>query len=140
MKAEITFIEELRESDRMKQPNECVHRAIREMIERMKGDIAKTQSVAHPEQIRVAGIYDVTADNLARACERCYGKKQEGCDAPTDMKKENVTMDTFILLKQLREDGLIGEEYAEDLFNSLLQMVSPDLKTTVEADRARGLI
>jgi len=125
---------------RVKQPNECVHRAICEMIERMKEDISKTQSVAHPEQIVVAEIYYVAADNLAHACKKCYGQKQDGCAAPDILKKENVTMDTFILLKQLREDTLISEEYAEGLFQALLKMSSPELKETAEADRARGLI
>ena len=123
----------------MKQENECVHKAIYDMIELMKHDIAKTQSVAHPEQISVAGIYYVTAENLAHACRNCYGKKQDACTAPDQLQKENVTMDTFILLKQLREDRLISEEYAEDLFQALLKM-KPELKETVEADRAKGLI
>ena len=124
----------------MKQPTECVHKAIYEMIERMKEEISKTQSIAHPEQIVVAEIYYVAADNLTHACKKCYGGKQDGCGAPDQLKKENVTMDTFILLKQLREDELIGEGYAEDLFQSLLKMSSPELKQTAEADRANGLI
>jgi len=125
---------------KMKQPNECVHRAIYEMIQRMKEEIAKTQSVTHPEQIVVAEIYYVAADNLAHACKKCYGGKQDGCGASDVLKKENITMDTFILLKQLREDELINEEYAQDLFQALLKMSSPGLKQTAEADRARGLI
>lgn len=123
----------------MRQQSECVHKAIHEMIEKMKEEIAKTQSVTHPEQIRVAEIYYVAADNMAHACRRCYGGKPGGCAAPDALRKENVTMDTFILLKQLREDGLISEEYAEDLFQTLLKM-NPSIKETVEADRAKGLI
>ena len=123
----------------MKRPNECVHKAIYDMIEQMKQEIAKTQTITHPEQIRVAQIYYVTADNLAHACKKCYEKKQDNCVAPDELQKENITMDTFILLKQLREDGLISEEYAEDLFQTLLKM-KPELKETVEADRSRGLI
>jgi len=123
----------------MKQANECVHKAIYDMIEQMKQEIAKTQTIAHPEQIRVAQIYYVTADNLAHACKKCYGKKQDKCSAPDELQRENITMDTFILLKQLRDDKIISEEYAEDLFQTLLKM-NPELKETVEADRAKGLI
>jgi len=123
----------------MRQQNECIHKAIYEMIERMKEEIAKTQTITHPEQIRVAEIYYVAADNMAHACKKCFGGKQDGCAAPDALRKESVTMDTFILLKQLREDGLISEEYAEDLFKALLDM-NTAIKATVEADRAKGLI
>jgi hypothetical protein len=88
----------------------------------------------------VAEIYYVAADNLAHACKKFYGQKQDGCAAPDELKKENVTMDTFILLKQLREDELISEEYAQDLFQALLKMSSPELKQTAESDRSKGLI
>jgi len=123
----------------MKQQNECVHKAIYEMIDRMKEEIAKTQSITHPEQIRVAEIYYIVADNLAHACRNCYGGKQNGCAAPDALKKENITMDTFILLKQLRDDGLISEEYAEDIFQTLLKM-KPEMKEQVEKERSTGMI
>jgi len=123
----------------MKQQNECVHKAIYDMIDRMKQEIAKTQSVTHPEQIRVAEIYYIVADNLAHACRNCYGGKQDGCGAPDALKKENVTMDTFILLKQLRDDNLVSEEYYEDLFQSLVKM-KPEMKQQVEKERSTGMI
>jgi len=123
----------------MRQQNECIHRAIYEMIERMKQEIAKTQSVTHPEQIRVAQIYYIVADNLAHACRNCFGGKQEGCAAPDELEKESITMDTFILLKQLRDDKLISEEYAEDLFQTLVKM-KPEMKEIVEKERSTGMI
>ena len=115
---------------------ECVLRTVKELIERMKVEIAKTQNVGYPEQIRVAEIYHITARTLCEACKRKFGLR-EGCK-PEEGKKE-VSLDTFILLRQLREDGLISESYYNSLFESLLEM-KPELKEKVLEDHKRGLI
>lgn len=118
---------------------ECVYQAIQEMIKRMKEDIAKTQNVQYSEQIVVAEIYNVVANNLAEACRVFHKGKKQDCAAPDKLKNAEITLDTFILLKQLREDNAISEEYADQLFESLLK-INPAIKDQVEKDRASGLI
>jgi len=118
---------------------ECVYQAIMDMIERMKQDIAKSQTILYPEQIKVAEIYYIVAKSLAKACENAFGKRMEHCRAPKNLGNVNVTLDSFILLKQLREDKLISEEYAEKIFNALLEM-NPELREKVLKDKARGLL
>jgi RNAse (barnase) inhibitor barstar len=117
---------------------ECAYQAIMSMIEEMKKDIAKTQKILYPEQIKVAEIYYVVAKTLAKACRKAFGKKLSHCTAPDNLKA-NVTLDCFILLKQLREDKFISEEYAEKIFNALLEM-KPELREKVLEDRAKGLL
>jgi len=118
---------------------ECIYQAIMDMIEKMKEDIAKTQSILYPEQIRVAEIYYVVAKSLAKACEKAFGKRVDHCKAPANLENVDVTLDSFILLKQLREDKLISEEYAEKIFNALLKM-KPELREKVLKDKASGLL
>jgi hypothetical protein len=118
---------------------ECVYKAVQEMIKRMKEEIAKTQNVQYSEQIVVAEIYNIVANNLAEACRVFNKGKKENCTAPDKLKKTEITLDTFILLKQLKEDKMISEEYSEQLFETLLK-INPAIKEQVEKDRAVGLI
>jgi hypothetical protein len=118
---------------------ECIYKAVQDMVKRMKEEIARTQNVQYSEQIVVAEIYNVVANNLAEACRVLNKGKKENCTSPDKLKKAEVNLDTFILLKQLREDKLISEEYAEQLFQTLLR-INPTIKEQVEKDRAIGLI
>jgi len=118
---------------------ECVYKAVQDMVKRMKEEVARTQNVQYSEQIVVAEIYNVTANNLAEACRVFHKGKKENCSAPDKLKKAEITLDTFILLKQLREDKAISEEYAEQLFETLLK-INPAIKEQVEKDRSIGLI
>jgi len=117
---------------------ECVFEAVQKMINEMKEQVAKTQNIQYPEQIRVAEIYNVVARNLAVACKKQYGKI-DNCKAPADVKNDEITMDTFIMLTQLKQDGLISEEYFEDLFEGLIKM-KPELESQVRSDREKGLL
>ena len=117
---------------------ECVFQAVQKMIEEMKQQVIKAQNIQYPEQVRVADIYNVVANNLAVACRKKYGKI-DNCKAPEDVKNVEITMDTFILLSQLKQDGLISEEYYEDLFESLVKM-KPELESRVRADKEKGLV
>jgi transposase len=103
-----------------------------DMIERMKQEIAKTQNIIYPEQIRVAKIYYLVANALAKACRKSCGK-QKHCKAPSSLKRVKITLDAFILLKQLRDENLISEAYAKKIFNSLLKL-KPELKERVSKD------
>jgi hypothetical protein len=118
---------------------ECAYKAILDMIEKMKEEISKKQNIPYPEQIRVAKIYYVVADTLAEACKIFHGKRQEHCSAKEIDKKFDVSMDTFILLSRLKEDGFISEEYANKLFEGLIKM-KPELEAKVRQDREIGLI
>jgi len=117
---------------------ECAFRAVQEMMQRMKEEIVKTQNISYPEQITVAEIYNVVARIFGEACKRQLGER-EGCTAEPMKEGEEVTMDAFILLKQLREDNLISEEYYEQIFEGLIKM-KPQLEEQVRQDRAKGLI
>ncbi|MEM5773100.1 MAG: hypothetical protein QXL86_02630 [Candidatus Aenigmatarchaeota archaeon] len=117
---------------------DCALKAVREMIEKMKEEIAKVQKIPYPEQIVVAEIYNVVARILCEACKR-QNLKKESC-RPEGMKKEDeLTMDAYILLKQLKDDGLISEDYYEKLFEGLIK-IKPELEEQVREDRAKGLI
>ncbi len=118
---------------------ECVFKAIKDMIQRMKEDIAKTQNIAYPEQIVVASIYNITASSLAEACRKCFRIDLENCEEASEHREANVSMDTFILLKTLEEEKLISSEYKEKIFEMLLKM-KPELREKVEKDREMGLI
>lgn len=118
---------------------ECVFKAIKNMIQRMKEDIAKTQNIAYPEQIVVAEIYKITASTLAEACRKCFGINLENCEEVEEHREPDITIDTFILLKTLEEENLISSEYKEKIFEMLLKM-KPELKKRVEKDREIGLI
>ncbi len=117
---------------------DCAFQAIEEMIKKMKEEVMSRQNISYPEQITVAGIYDVIAENLAEACRRQFGKLGH-CACNKDKLNSDVTMDTFILLKTLREDNLISQQYADALFNELVVM-KPELKEVVQKDRERGLV
>jgi hypothetical protein len=118
---------------------ECVYKSIQEMIERMKQEIARTQNVQYSEQIVVAEIYNIVANNLAEACRVLNKGKKENCSAPEKFKKSEITLDTFILLKQITEEKMISEEYSAQLFETLLKL-NPAIKDQVERDRASGLV
>jgi hypothetical protein len=117
---------------------ECVYRAIEGMLKKMKEDIAKTQSIAHPEQIVVAKMYNIVAAQLAEACRKKFGIPLKNCIPGIAEHNEKVSMDTFILLSTLK-DGIITEEYEKELFEMLKKM-NPDLKQQVESDREKGLL
>ena len=114
-------------------------KAIKQMVERMKKEVAERQNIAYPEQIVVADIYNITASTLAEACRRIFKVKLEDCEESEAHRKSEVSLDTFILLKTLAEEGLISEDYKEKLFEMLLKM-KPSLKKKVEADRKLGLL
>jgi hypothetical protein len=116
---------------------ECVYQAIMDMIEKMKKEIARRQNILYPEQIKVAEIYYVIAKTLAKACSKAFKGRCNSCKAPEG--KIDITLDCFILLKQLREDKLISEEYAEKIFNALLEM-KPELREKILEDKAKGLL
>ena len=119
--------------------SECAFRAVQELIERMKQEVVERQNVTYPEQIVVADIYTVTARTLAEACRATFGKK-EGCDYTDEKKsKVEVSMDTFILLKQLKEDNLISEEYYNGLFEGLIKL-NPEIEKQAREDRSKGII
>jgi hypothetical protein len=118
---------------------ECVFRAIDEMVRKMKGDIAEKQHIQYPEQIVVAGIYDLTASTLAEACRRS-SKTEIGCCLEKDKRLDvKASIDTFILLRQLKDEDLVSAECEEMLFKSLLEM-NPSLKEQVEKDRELGIL
>jgi hypothetical protein len=116
---------------------ECIFKSIENMMSKMKEEVAAKQSIAHPEQIAVAGIYYVVANTLAEACRRMNSEKFEGCAAKE--KNFDVSMDTFILLSRLKEDGHITEQYAGELFEALIKM-KPELEEKIREDRSKGLI
>lgn len=116
---------------------ECIFKSIENMIKKMKEEVAAKQSIAHPEQIAVAEIYYVVANTLAEACMRMNKEELEGCVAKE--KKADVSMDTFILLSRLKEDGLVSEQYAEELFEALIKM-KPELEEKIREDKSKGLI
>jgi hypothetical protein len=118
---------------------ECVYKSIQEMIERMKQEIAKTQNVQYSEQIVVAEIYNIVANNLAEACRVFNKGKKEDCAAPDKLKKSEITLDAFILLKQITDEKMISEEYSQQLFDALLKL-NPAIKEQVERDRSSGII
>ena len=107
------------------------------MINEMKGHIAKTQNIQYPEQLTVAKIYYIAGNCLAEACKQKFGKCELDC--PKEFNKDDISMDTFIMLSRLKEDGFISQEYADSLFESLLR-IRPDLKFLVEKDKELGLL
>lgn len=116
---------------------ECVFKAIEEMIAKMREDIAKKQNIAYTEQIVVAEIYNVTASTLAEACRKKFDVEPSNCIDKEH--KSQVSMDTFILLKTIKDDGLISEEYKNDLFDMLLKM-GPELEERVKKDKESGIL
>lgn len=117
----------------------CIYKAIENMIEGMKKEVAEKQNIQYPEQLTVAEIYFVVASTLAEACRKKFSVQLKNCVEAEKHKKVEVNMDVFILLKQLKEDGLVAEDLYNDLFAVLVEM-KPELKQQVEADQARGII
>jgi len=117
---------------------ECVFKAVKRTIQKMKEDIAKRQKIQYPEQIVVAKIYDIVASQLAVACRESFQIKVEDC-IDNNSSQHPITMDTFLLLKQLADDNLITGEYKNILFNTLVK-INPKLKQQTEKDRELGLL
>ncbi|MEM5869587.1 MAG: hypothetical protein QXR09_00230 [Candidatus Aenigmatarchaeota archaeon] len=117
---------------------DCALKAVKETIEKMKEEIARTQQIPYPEQIVVAEIYNVVARVLCEACRKEEMKK-ENCKPEEMKKRDEVNLDAFILLKQLKDDRLISEEYYEKLFEGLIK-IKPELEKQAREDKARGLI
>ena len=115
----------------------CALKAVQEMINKMKEEIARIQNIPYPEQIVVAEIYNVVARILCEACKRQIGVKN--CKPEVMKKSDELTMDAFILLKQLKDDGLISEEYYEQLFEGLVK-IKPELEEKLREDKAKGII
>lgn len=116
---------------------ECVHKAMKKMINEMKEQITKTQNIQYPEQLTVAKIYYIAGNCLAEACRQKFGKCELDC--PKEFNKDDISRDTFIMLSRLKEDGFIPQEYADALFESLLR-IRTDLKFLVEKDKEVGLL
>ncbi len=119
--------------------DECIYAVIQTMVNKMKEEVAQRQSISYGEQIVVAKIYDVTAAILAEACRRSLGVEKKNCEPSKQFKLKNLTMDTFILLNQLKDDGLITEKYKKTIFDALVKL-KPEIKKQVEEDRNKGLI
>ncbi len=118
---------------------ECVYQSVQDMVNKMKEDIAKKQSISYPEQIVVAKIYDVTAAILSEACRANFAIDRNSCEPSKQFRSEFLTIDTFILLNQMKEDGIIKEEYAQILFETLKKL-KPDIARLVDEDRTKGLV
>jgi len=116
---------------------ECIFKSVESMINKMREEVATKQNIMHPEQIRVAEIYYHTANTLSEACRRMSSKKLDEC--VNQEKKFDVSMDTFILLSRMKEDGIISENYFEELFESLVKM-KPELERKIREDKEKGLI
>jgi len=117
----------------------CVYKSVEKLVDQMKKEIIDRQNIQYPEQLTVAEIYNIVASTLAEACRRKIRVKLGDCLESDKHKQPEVTMDTFILLKQMQEDGYITEEMQGELFAELVEM-KPELKQKVEEDHARGMI
>jgi hypothetical protein len=117
----------------------CVYKSVEKLVDQMKKEIIERQNIRYPEQLTVAEIYNIVASTLAEACRRKNSLKLNDCVEADKNKKPDVTMDTFILLKQMQEDGYITEEMQAELFATLIEM-KPELKQKLEEDHAKGLI
>lgn len=116
----------------------CIYKAIAGMVNKMKEEVAQRQNLPFDEQIVVAKIYDLNAAVLAEACRRKFGVKRADCEPSNEFKKKDLSLDTFILLNQLKEEGLITEDHKKVIFEALIE-VNPDIKELIEKDRS-GLI
>lgn len=117
---------------------ECVYKAVEKMVGDMKSEIAKKQNIPYSDQLMVAKIYDLNAAVLSEACRRTNKVDKKDCDASRQFNKKNLSMDTFIFLNQLKEDGFITGEFKEKLFCALLEM-DPEIRKMVENDTS-GLV
>lgn len=118
---------------------ECIYAFVHKMIDTMKKDLAERQSIALSEQIVVARIYEITANILSEACRQNFNVDKGDCEPSNLCDLDKLTLDTFILLNQLKEDGYITEEYKKVLFDSLLKM-KPEIEKIVEGGASTGLI
>ena len=108
---------------------DCAFKAIKDMIEGMKSDFAQKANVPK-DQIVVANIYNIVADTLAEACKKAFGKRLGHCHCQNSGQNISVSMDTFILLNTIFEDGMITEGYKAKIFEQLIKM-NPSLKNKV---------
>jgi len=108
---------------------DCAYKAIKDMIENMKNDIAQKANVPK-DQIVVANIYNIVADTLAEACMKAFGKRLGNCICQSSGKNTSVSMDTFILMNTIFEDGMVTEGYKAKIFEQLIKM-NPSLKNKV---------
>jgi hypothetical protein len=118
---------------------ECVFLAVNNLIENMKKEIVSSQNIPYHEQLVVAEIYYITASTLAEACRRFLRVEMKNCEDGEKRREPTATMDTFILLKQLKDDGLLTEAYEKELFDALVKM-SPELEQKVMKDRETGIL
>lgn len=118
--------------------DECVYKAIDGMINKMKEDVAARQSIVYAEQMVVAKIYDVTAAILAEACRRNFEVARKNCEPSKQFKLKHLSLDTFILLNQLKEEELITDGYKQVIFDALIK-IKPEIKKLIKEDRS-GLI
>jgi hypothetical protein len=109
---------------------ECIYKAVEEVIKKMKEEVA-IQSSLNPEDIVVAEIYYIVSSTLADACRKNSDIKFENCIEFEKHKKPDISMDTFILLNSLSEDGFISKEYRDDLYNVLIKL-KPEMKKLIE--------
>ncbi len=116
---------------------ECVYAAAQNMINKMKEEVVQRQSIVYEGQIVVAKIYDVIASILAEACRRNFAIDRANCEPSNQFHQESLTLDTFILLNQLKEDGFIGEEYKSVIFEALIK-IDPEVQKIIEGNR--GLV
>jgi len=118
---------------------ECIFLAVNNLIESMKKEIIGAQNIPYHEQLVVAEIYYITASTLAEACRRFLKVEMENCEEREKRRDPTATVDTFILLKQLKDDGLVTENYEKELFDTLLKM-SPEIEQQVMKDRKTGIL
>jgi len=119
--------------------HECIFRSVNNMIESMKKEIMSSQNVPYHEQLVVAEIYYITVSTLSEACRKFFKVDLANCDENEKHRSPTVTVDTFILLKQLKDDGLVSEAYEKELFDVLIKM-SPELEQQVMKDRGSGIL
>lgn len=139
MEKKIEVVEEVKASALPCGRDECVYRAIKEMVEKMKKEVVQRNPLqgANEGDIVVAKIYDIVASVLAKACRNHYKKRINKCLDTVNVR--NVSMDVFILLRQLKDDKYITEEYYNILSDSLVKM-KPEIKELVDMDRAGGIL
>jgi len=117
----------------------CIYSSVQGMIDNMKKQVAERQEIAYPDQLVVAKIYHIAAAVLSEACRRRFEVDKNDCEPSKRFKIEQLTLDVFILLNQLKEDGYIDEEYKQTIFDELLK-INPEIEKVIETDRAKGLI
>ena len=124
---------------RAERGEECVYLAVKKMVDKMKEEVAERQSIAYTEQMVVAKIYDITAAVLSEACRRNFGIGRKNCEPSKGFKSKHLTLDTFILLNQLKEDGFITDGYKQAIFDALIK-IKPEIEKLIDEDKSRGLI